>query len=276
MFMTTPAFAEETGWNVTYGGKKLESEGEYAGYYYESFDVTTVDTDRWFDIALDEALYMSEFSGDPEQAIAYYVGYYNSLIESIGQDPQTVWGQLSYTGSRELSYDVMEDGDYVMIVAGVTINGNTYISFPAVRYDEEKVFAEMEEKLKTLANPIIGLNNAGDILFMKKHPEYRAFADIYMYLPNREAALLLKEEVPSLVGGYLWVERESYEEPWPFTPTIASDYHPPLFISRSCYRHDGLGLDCKGCTRHHTFRAEQNGRNYTVFVDNCNTIVKES
>ena len=159
---------------------------------------------------------------------------------------------------------------------GVTINGNTYISFPAVRYDEEKVFAEMEEKLKTLNNPIIGLNNTGDILFLKKHPQYRAFADIYMYLPNREAALLLKEEVPSLVGGYLWVERESYEEPWPFTPTIASDYHPPLFISRSCYRHDGLGLDCKGCTRHHTFRAEQNGRNYTVFVDNCNTIVKES
>ena len=159
---------------------------------------------------------------------------------------------------------------------GVTINGNTYISFPAVRYDEEKVFAEMEEKLKTLNNPIIGLNNTGDILFMKKHPQYRAFADIYMYLPNREAALLLKEEVPSLVGGYLWVERESYEEPWPFTPTIASDYHPPLFISRSCYRHDGLGLDCKGCTRHHTFKAEQNGRNYTVFVDNCNTIVKES
>lgn len=134
MFMTTPAFAEETGWNVTYGGKKLESEGEYAGYYYESFDVTTVDTDRWFDIALDEAFYMSQFSGDPEQAIAYYVGYYNSLIESIGQDPQTVWGQLSYTGSRELSYDVMEDGDYVMIVAGVTINGNANGKYKTVEF----------------------------------------------------------------------------------------------------------------------------------------------
>ena len=158
---------------------------------------------------------------------------------------------------------------------GVTIDGSTYISFPAVRYDEEEVFRKMEEKLRTLENPIIGLNNAGDIIFMKKHPEYRAFADIYLYLPNREAAMLLKEEVPSLIGGYLWVERDEYGEQWPFTPTIAKDYHPPLFISRSCYRHDGLGLDCQGCSRHHTFHAEQNGRRYTVYVDNCSTIVKE-
>ena len=156
---------------------------------------------------------------------------------------------------------------------GVEIDGNTYISFPAVRYDEERVFQEMEEKLKKIKNPIIGLNNAGDIIFMKNHPEYRAFADIYLYLPNREAAALLKKEVPSLIGGYLWVERDSYEEPWPFKPTIASDYDLPLFISRSCYRHDGLGLDCRGCTRHHAFRAEQNGREYIIFVDDCCTIV---
>ncbi len=158
---------------------------------------------------------------------------------------------------------------------GIEIDGCTYISFPAVRYDEEMVFCRMEEKLRTLHNPVIGLNNIGDIIFAEKHPEYRYFADIYLYLPNREAAKLLKEMVPSLIGGYLWIERESFTEPWPFRPTVASDYQPPIFISRACYRHDGLGLSCESCTRHNTFHAEQNGRRYAVYADNCMTIVRE-
>ncbi len=155
------------------------------------------------------------------------------------------------------------------------IGGRTYISFPAVRYDEEKVFTLMEERLRKIENPVVGLNNIGDLIFAEKHPQYSYFADIYLYLPNREAAKLLKERIPSLIGGYLWIERENFGQPWPFTPTIASSYRPPLFISRSCYRHDGLGLPCKGCSRHNTFRAEQNGRHYTVFADDCMTIVQE-
>lgn len=157
---------------------------------------------------------------------------------------------------------------------GVEIDGRTYISFPAVTYDEEGVFRTMEEKLACLRNPVIGLNNIGNLAFAEKHPEYTYFADIYLYLPNREAAALLKESVPSLAGGYLWLERDHYEEPWPFRPTV-TDYHPPLFISRACYRHDGLGMSCQGCSRHNTFRAEQNGRKYTVYADDCMTIVRE-
>ena len=158
---------------------------------------------------------------------------------------------------------------------GVAIDGRTYISFPAVRYDEDDVFRKMEEKLKDLDDPLVGLNNIGDLIFAERHPKYSYFADIYLYLPNREAAMLLKERIPSLVGGYLWLERESYEEPWPFTPTIASGYRPPLFISRSCCRHDGLGLPCNGCTRHHEIALEQNGRRYIAYVDDCLTIVRE-
>ncbi len=158
---------------------------------------------------------------------------------------------------------------------GVEINGRTYISFPAVRYEENMVFRYMEEKLRTLNNPLIGLNNIGDLIFAEKHPEYEYFADIYLYLPNREAAALLKERIPSLIGGYLWIERNEYEKPWPFTPTVDNTYRPALFISRACYRHDGLGLSCEGCKQHHTFSAEQNGRHYTVFVDDCTTIVRE-
>ncbi|MBO8436295.1 MAG: U32 family peptidase [Spirochaetes bacterium] len=158
---------------------------------------------------------------------------------------------------------------------GKEIDGRTYFSFPAVRYDEAKVFNEIEEKAVKAVNPVIGLNNIGDLLFCWKHPEYAYFADIYLYLANRETASLLKELVPSLTGGYLWLEREKYEAPWPFAPTIVKDYRPPLFISRACYRHDGLGLSCKDCTKHNTFHAEQNGRKYIIYSDDCNTIVCE-
>ncbi len=158
---------------------------------------------------------------------------------------------------------------------GRVIDNRTYFSFPAVRYNEEEIFREMEQKLEKASNPVVGLNNIGDIIFAEKHPEYSYFADIYLYLPNRESAKLLKERIPSLIGGYLWLERNSCEEPWPFAPTIVENYVPPLFISRACYRHDGLGLDCRGCTRHNTFHAEQNGRKYIIFNDNCTTIVRE-
>ena len=158
---------------------------------------------------------------------------------------------------------------------GVKIDGRTFISFPAVRYDEKSIFRAMEERLKKIENPVVGLNNIGDLIFASAHPEYSYFADIYMYLPNREAAKLLKETVPSLIGGYLWIERDSYKNPWPFKPTIANTYRPPLFISRSCYRHDGLGLSCTDCKRHNTFHAEQNGRHYVIYADDCTTIVRE-
>lgn len=158
---------------------------------------------------------------------------------------------------------------------GKEIDGKTYFSFPAVRYNEEAVFSEMEKKAAMAENPVIGLNNIGDLLFCWKHPEYTYFADIYLYLSNRETANLLKNLVPSLAGGYLWLERDEYERPWPFKPTPVSDYRPPLFISRACYRHDGLRLSCKDCTKHNTFHAEQNGRKYIIYADNCNTIVKE-
>ena len=157
---------------------------------------------------------------------------------------------------------------------GRLIDGRTYLSFPAVRFDEEETFRQMEEKARNAVSPMIGLNNIGDITFAKAHPEYDYFADIYLYMSNREAAALLQEEVPSLIGGYLWVERDRNEGPWPFTPTPASSYRMPLFISRSCYRHDALGGDCRKCKRHHTYPIGQNGRRYTVYIDDCLTIVR--
>ena len=157
---------------------------------------------------------------------------------------------------------------------GVELSGLTWFSFPAVRFDEEKVFSLMEERARKAGNAIIGLNNIGDLEFASSHPEFLYFADIYFYIANREAARLLSEQVPGIKGAYLQIERQGYDEPWPFKPTV-SRYKPPIFLSRACYRHDGLGLPCSGCKRHHTFHALQNGKRYEVFVDDCFTIVRE-
>lgn len=155
------------------------------------------------------------------------------------------------------------------------VDGYNYITLPPVTYEEEKLFAEVEEIAKTTPNIRIGLNNIGHVLFAKQHPEYEYFADIYLYLSNREAAEHLVSECPNFIGGYLWIERKEYSEPWPITPTVVNGFQPPLFISRACYRHDGLGLDCRGCSRHHTFTLEQNGEYYEALVDNCQTIIRK-
>lgn len=158
---------------------------------------------------------------------------------------------------------------------GVEIEGTTYVTLPPVVYDDEAFYEELERQLEKLQKPIlVGLNNIGQTEFASRHPEYSYFADIYLYLSNRESAKLLMDILgDSLAGGYLWMERSRYEKPWPFEPTIVTDFTPPLFISRACYRHDGLGLDCRGCTKSHHFVAEQNGVLHDIYVHDCCTVV---
>ncbi len=113
---------------------------------------------------------------------------------------------------------------------GTDIDGITYFILPPVRFEEDEVYRTL---LKNAAGKeaMIGLSNIADIPFAKEHPEFSYFADIYLYLPNREAAELLLTEIPTLKGGYLWIERKKWED-WPFEPTL-TDYEPPLFISRA-------------------------------------------
>ena len=152
-----------------------------------------------------------------------------------------------------------------------------HFATPDVFWNEEVALFDRNGNAiaKNTPNIRIGLNNIGHVLFAKEHPEYEYFADIYLYLSNRAAAELLYSECPNFIGGYLWIERKTYIEPWPITPTTINGFQPPLFISRACYRHDGLGLDCKGCGRHHLFTLEQNGDYYEAIVDNCQTIIRK-
>ncbi|HIV98684.1 MAG TPA: U32 family peptidase [Candidatus Ornithospirochaeta avicola] len=158
---------------------------------------------------------------------------------------------------------------------GVVINGIRYISLPAIIYDSTSYFERLEKKLSLFSEILmIGLNNISHVEFAKKHKEYSYFADIYLYMSNREAALLLKNELKdSLMGGYLWLERSTYSSPWPFTPTPVKNFLPPLFISRSCYRHDSLKKSCDGCKREHTYKISQSGKKYKVYVKDCQSIV---
>ncbi|MGN0906545.1 MAG: U32 family peptidase [Bullifex sp.] len=152
------------------------------------------------------------------------------------------------------------------------LNGRTYITLPPVTFNEEKTYAEALESIKGKTNVTIGLNNIGQIRFAKAHTEYDYFADIWFYVPNRFTASVLKREIPSLIGGYLWFERDEYSA-WPWKPTV-TDYEPPFFISRTCYRHDALGLPCKGCSKHEDFTVSQAPDTFTVKVRQCLTVME--
>ena len=58
----------------------------------------------------------------------------------------------------------------------------------------------------------------------------------------------------------------------PFNYT-GDTYTPPVFISRVCMRHNGLGLSCGGCCRNNTFHLEQNEKHYKALCKDCITIV---
>ena len=160
---------------------------------------------------------------------------------------------------------------------GVTIGNMTYITLSPVTYSEKEKYEHLQKRLDEIKTDVlIGLNNIADVYFAKKHPEYSYFMDVYLYASNRESVALIKDELGlSLKGAYLTEDFQTYEKPWPIQPTPLNGYKLPFFISRSCFRHDSLGLECKGCMRHHTFHIEQNGKKYIVYVDNCQSIVKE-
>lgn len=166
------------------------------------------------------------------------------------------------------------EGDLPWSMEAKEIDGRTYFTFPPVTFDEEKTWKEMEEAVKGYNNVTIGLNNISQLRFASLHREYDYFADIYLYLSSRYALSLLIKECPSLKAGYLWFEKERWSGGWPFEPTVTA-YNPPLFISRSCYRHDSLNLTCDGCRRKDDYIVTQNGERYIIHVRNCLTVMKK-
>ena len=156
-----------------------------------------------------------------------------------------------------------------------------YIPLPPVTFEEDGLLNALDTLIDTL--PIqksslrIGLNNIGHVQWARKHQDIPCFADIYLYMTNALAAQCTMDSVPSLVGMYRWIERNSQDTTeWPIEPSrVGSDFLPPLFISRACYRYDTLKLPCEGCPRHGSWSIQQNENRYRVDVRNCLTVISK-
>lgn len=148
----------------------------------------------------------------------------------------------------------------------VEVSGKRYLPLSPVMFKEKEYLEGIDRMIAADPELVIGLNNIGQVLWAKQHPGTRFFADVFLYTENSCAFSLLREELPNLEGSY------ELDKDTPFN-YVGDDYTPPLFISRVCMRHNGLGLPCKGCSRDNTFHLEQNGRHYKAWCKDCITVV---
>lgn len=139
-----------------------------------------------------------------------------------------------------------------------------FLPLSPIMFNEEEYFSKLDEKIKEVPDIIIGINNIAQVRWAKQHPNTRVFADIFLYTTNVLAYEALKEELPNLIGSY-----EKRFGNWD------NEFKVPLFISRVCMRHHGMGLSCTGCTRDNNYKIAQNGKKYNVICRDCITIVTE-
>lgn len=123
-------------------------------------------------------------------------------------------------------------------------------------FDVKQYFEKLDTIYSENPDAVFGLNNIGQIEWAKKHPQAKFVADAFLYCKNSIAYELLKSEINNLIGS---IDDE--------------DVNVPLFISRVCFRHHGLGLPCEGCSKDNTYHISQNGRDYTVTCKDCITKV---
>ena len=150
------------------------------------------------------------------------------------------------------------------------IEGKRYLPLSPVMFDEEPYLAKVDSILSLNPDIIVGLNNIAQVYWARHRLEAgnktAFFADVFLYTENTPAYESLLSEIPTLIGSY------ELDSDTPFNYT-GDDYTPPLFISRVCMRHNGLGLPCKGCTRNNVFHLEQNGHRYKAICKDCITVV---
>lgn len=157
-----------------------------------------------------------------------------------------------------------------------------YLPLPPVMFDEpaferdlDAIVANLTER-NLLDKVRFGLNNIAQVRWALRHPDLKVFCDIYLYLSNSEAAAWLQDLLGSrLCGGYLWLETQSFTKGyWPFLPTpMPRSFNVPLFISRSCFRHDSVQKPCEGCPHRGSWYVTQQDRKLHVMVKDCITVV---
>ena len=160
-------------------------------------------------------------------------------------------------------------------------NNLFYLPLSPVMFDEVQFFKDLNSVITYLGQGgylkriRIGLNNMGQLNWARTQKDVSCFFDIYLPLGNSESARMALDLLEGLTGAYLWMESDHYEESkWPFTPTkVGSEFKPPLFISRSCFRHDSLMLSCEGCLLKGSWYVKQQNHRYHVMVNDCITTV---
>ncbi|WP_052295847.1 peptidase U32 family protein [Parasphaerochaeta coccoides] len=181
--------------------------------------------------------------------------------------PEAVWAALE------------SGGDVSSLLPAV--DGVSYLCLPPVMFTEAETMQYVNMIMRALdgCKVRVGLNNIGQIRWAARNPDVPVFCDAYFYLGNRQAAMNMAEKLPSLTGGYHWLESSTPPDAasWPFPPSlVGTGFVPPLFISRSCFRHDSLGLSCSGCPRSGSWHVTQTGKKYKVTVDTCITVVSQA
>ena len=174
----------------------------------------------------------------------------------------------------KLTAAALENGKAVEELLAVT--GDTvYLPLPPVFFDEESEKKALRKVLAHCEKSVLaGINNPAHLLWMEEFPEVNVFADIYLYVANSLAAQALLSTGRAFTGGYSWIERDLDTSGFPLVMSPAGQaFSPPLFISRSCYRYDVLGLGCEGCGRRFTYHVSQRNRDYRVDVRECITTV---
>ena len=141
-----------------------------------------------------------------------------------------------------------------------------FMTLSPVMFNEEEYLGKVDGIIAGNPGLIVGLNNIAQVLWAKKHPQTRFFADVFLYTQNTRAFEELRSELPGIIGSY----ELGADTPFNYT---GDGYTPPLFISRVCMRHNSLGLPCKGCSRDNTYHLQQNGRHYKAVCRDCLTVV---
>lgn len=131
--------------------------------------------------------------------------------------------------------------------------------------------------------PLVRIDSVDHILWYRRNRELSShilgYCDTGIYCANRFASRLLFEQIPGCIGTCSWIEERTGERPesprWSL-PVILTDTIDdiPLFVSRSCFRHDSLQKSCASCGgRNHTYLLRQNERSFRVEVKDCRTRV---
>ncbi|NLZ77055.1 MAG: U32 family peptidase [Spirochaetales bacterium] len=158
-----------------------------------------------------------------------------------------------------------------------------YFPLAPITFREDRFFEDLgwiidrAEKEESLRRIRFGLNNVAHIRFFEER-QLPVFCDIYLYLANSHSARLIGETDLNLIGGYHWLERfEGDTALWPFEPTFVDpSFQAPLFISRSCFRYDSLGLGCEGCPRSGSWYVNQHDKKARVIVRECITTLLDA